>query len=84
MFVLLIATGAIQMLLRMYYLIYLRVGESYGKLFFNSFLIIDKAVINNIFHDGIQAYYRKCNLINKIFYFFLLSELLILLFLNSI
>jgi len=82
--ILLIATFAIQMLLRMYYLIYLRVGESYGKLFLNTFLIIDKAVINNIFHDGIQSYYRKCNLINKIFYFFLLSELLILLFLNSI
>lgn len=82
--ILLIATFAIQMLLRMYYLIYLRVGESYGKLFLNTFLIIDKAVINNIFHDGIQSYYRKCNLINKIFYSFLLSELLILLFLNSI
>ncbi len=83
-FVLLIATIAIQMLLRMYYLIYLRVGESYGKLFLHSFLIIDKAVINNIFHDGIQAYYRKSNLINKVFYFFVLSELLILLFLKSI
>ena len=84
MLVLLIATCAIQMLLRMYYLIYLRVGESYSKLFLHSFLIMDKAVINNIFHDGIQEYYRKSNLINKIAYFFILAELLAILFLKSI
>ncbi len=84
MLVLLIATTTIQILLRMYYLIYLRVGNAYGKLFFSSFLITDRVVINNIFHEGIQEYYRKCNLINKIAYSFLLSEILIMVFLKLI